>query len=266
MSSMSSESSRAPELRRDSPEPLHEQLAAHLRARIQEEEWPLHHKLPAEPELARTFAVSRGTLRRAIRTLIEEGLLVQVHGRGTFVGATGIEQPIAQQMSSLAQALSASGIRFATRVRDLRIEPPPERIGELLVLPRGDACYRLERLRSTEDGVLALLVNYLPTHLCPELDRNDLEHRSLYAVLEHDYRLTLASARRTFEATAARGSVAEALDVPAGHPVLYLEQVTRLQDDTPIEYSDVWIRGDRLRLTSMLTREENPSAAGQDDR
>ena len=42
--------------------------------------------------------------------------------------------------------------------------------------------------------------------------------------------------------------------VPVGAPVLYLEQVTYLADGRQIEYSDVWIRGDRLKLTSLLTR------------
>jgi len=247
---------RAPTLRRDSPEPLHEQLAAALRARILDEEWPLHFKLPAEPELAAAFGVSRGTLRRAVSTLIGEGLLVQVHGRGTFVGATSVEQPIAQQMTSLAQALAASGIAFTTEVRSLAAAAPPERVASLLGLGASEQAYRLERVRSTGDGPLALLINYLPAALCPQLERHDLAGTSLYEVLEGDYGLTLGSARRTFEAAAARGSVAGALAVPVGHPVLYLEQLTRLDDERPVEYSDVWIRGDRLRLSSTLRRHE----------
>lgn len=41
--------------------------------------------LPPEPRLMEIFAVSRGTLRRAIDDLVREGLLSAEQGRGTFV-------------------------------------------------------------------------------------------------------------------------------------------------------------------------------------
>jgi DNA-binding GntR family transcriptional regulator len=90
---------------------------------------------------------------------------------------------------------------------------------------------------------------------CPDIERVDFTLKSLFGVLEGEYGLVLASGRRTFAAQGAPPVVAEALGVSAGNPVLYLEQVTYLQDATPVEYSDVWIRSDRLKLSSLLTRE-----------
>lgn len=42
-------------------------------------------KMPTELELASQYGVSRVTVRRAVKELAERGLLVVVHGRGTFV-------------------------------------------------------------------------------------------------------------------------------------------------------------------------------------
>ncbi|MEU5862170.1 GntR family transcriptional regulator [Nonomuraea sp. NPDC047529] len=42
-------------------------------------------KMPTELELASQYGVSRVTVRRAVKDLAERGLLVVVHGRGTFV-------------------------------------------------------------------------------------------------------------------------------------------------------------------------------------
>lgn len=42
-------------------------------------------KLPSERELAREFGVSYITMRHSARLLRERGLIISVHGKGTFV-------------------------------------------------------------------------------------------------------------------------------------------------------------------------------------
>ncbi|MEH6781257.1 MAG: UTRA domain-containing protein, partial [Rhodoglobus sp.] len=66
--------------------------------------------------------------------------------------------------------------------------------------------------------------------------------------------LKIAAARRTFSAEAAEENVASHLNLEVGAPVQYLQQVTYLADDRPIEYSDVWIHSGRLQMTSLLSR------------
>ncbi|URN13632.1 GntR family transcriptional regulator [Streptomyces radiopugnans] len=80
-----------PDIKRNVPTAIHAQISEHIRLRIAGGEWPPHYRLKSEPELAQEFGVSRGTVRRALATLIEEGLLRQVRGRGTFVTSTVIE-------------------------------------------------------------------------------------------------------------------------------------------------------------------------------
>ncbi|WP_267882435.1 UTRA domain-containing protein [Streptomyces sp. NRRL F-5065] len=44
------------------------------------------------------------------------------------------------------------------------------------------------------------------------------------------------------------------MDLAEGAPVQYLQQVTYLADDRPVEYSDVWIHSRRLGVTPLLLR------------
>lgn len=67
------------------PTPLYEQLAAVLRHMIQSGEIQPPDLLPSESQLQQTYAVSRGTIRRALDILKAEGLVVTIAGRGTFV-------------------------------------------------------------------------------------------------------------------------------------------------------------------------------------
>lgn len=67
------------------PTPLHEQLAAILRERIKAGDYEPRQVLPSESQLQQEHEVSRGTVRRAMRTLAEEGWTITVQGRGTYV-------------------------------------------------------------------------------------------------------------------------------------------------------------------------------------
>jgi DNA-binding GntR family transcriptional regulator len=67
------------------PRLLWKQVADDLRAEIQSGELPPGAKLPGEAEMAKQYGVSRDTIRRATSALAEDGLLVILHGRGTFV-------------------------------------------------------------------------------------------------------------------------------------------------------------------------------------
>src|SRR5207253_7328580 len=77
-----------------SSEALHAQVAAHVRREVREGFYPRGARLPAEVALARQLGVSRGTVRQALTSLLAEGLLETVAGRGTFV-VDGSSQPSA---------------------------------------------------------------------------------------------------------------------------------------------------------------------------
>lgn len=65
--------------------PRYIQIHNQIKARIEAGEWQSPKRLPAERELSETFKVSRMTLRQAIQTLVDEGLLERKVGSGTYV-------------------------------------------------------------------------------------------------------------------------------------------------------------------------------------
>lgn len=62
---------------------VYRQVADAIDARIKAGRYPV--KLPREREIAKEFGVSYATVRRAMAILRARGLIVSVHGRGTFV-------------------------------------------------------------------------------------------------------------------------------------------------------------------------------------
>lgn len=241
-------------LDRDAPESLHAQISDAIRAKIAEGGWPAHHRLKPEPELAMELGVSRGTLRRALTTLIEQGMLKQVRGKGTFVTDTLIEPAGAQKLSTLSEDFASQGIVLNTTVVSAEEVDPPPVVGSLLRVPTGQRVFRLVRVRATQEHPIALVHNYVRLDAAPGLASVDFTSTTLFGALEGQFQLKIGTARRTFSALSAKGDVARALGLAEGSPVQYLEQLTFLADGSPVEYSDVWINSSELRVVTFLAR------------
>lgn len=241
-------------LDRDLPTPIHAQLSDAMRERIRSGAWPVHHRLTAEPALAVELGVSRGTLRRALATLIEEGLLKQVRGRGTFVTAPVAEPQIATRLRSLTEEFADQGIAWRTELLAAGPDELPGLARVFLDIAAPAPTFRLVRIGHTDDGPAAYLVTHVLVDVAPDLATIDFTTTSLFGALEQDLGLRIGSGRRTFSAVAAPQPVAEALGLAAMSPVQYLQQVTYLSDGRAVEYSDVWLDSSRLRITAHLTR------------
>ena len=76
---------RSERINHRTPRLLWLQVADDLKAMMKSGELGPGDKLPGEAELAELYGVSRDTVRRATQELAGEGLIVILHGRGTFV-------------------------------------------------------------------------------------------------------------------------------------------------------------------------------------
>lgn len=239
------------------PEPYYQQIVRWMVQAIDTGAWAEHYKLPAEPVLARTLNVSRGTLRRAMTDMILSGRLTQIHGKGTFVAAGGrVEQQLAGGLVSVAEELDQTRTPFETEVLEQAMIPPTQRVASLLGLAQGEWVFFLKRVRKVRGKPLILFHNYVAARRCPQIVQTDFTAHRLFHVLEARFGLELDWGSRTFEAQAARPEAARLLEIDPGDPVLYLEQVVYLREGAPIEMSDVWFRGDSFRLAATVKRHE----------
>jgi GntR family transcriptional regulator len=69
----------------DSATPVYVQVAQILRSRIEAGELLPDRPVPSESQLQQELGVARGTARKAIALLREQGLVVTVRGRGSYV-------------------------------------------------------------------------------------------------------------------------------------------------------------------------------------
>ena len=86
-----------------STSPRYRQIEDYLLERIRSGEFPVHHQIPPEEQLARDFGVSRMTANKAIRDLVQKGFLVRQAGQGTFVTDRKIESSLLEVLNIAAE-------------------------------------------------------------------------------------------------------------------------------------------------------------------
>lgn len=67
------------------PVPLSRQLADVLRDKIKTGELEPGRPIPSQRSLVQEYGLARGTVARAVTSLVEEGLVVIVPGKGAYV-------------------------------------------------------------------------------------------------------------------------------------------------------------------------------------
>ncbi|MEV7277278.1 GntR family transcriptional regulator [Streptomyces sp. NPDC093111] len=233
---------------RASPVPLYFQLAGQLQAAIETGALTPGTLLGNEIDLATRLGLSRPTVRQAIRSLVDKGLLVRRRGIGTQVVHSSVRRPL--ELSSLYDDLEASGQRPATRVLADRLEPAGPRAAAALGVAEGTEVRYLERLRSAHGEPLALLRNHLPAGLLAA-DAEGVAATGLYRLLRAAG-LTLHSARQTVGARAAEPAEAEPLGERPGAPLLTMERVTSDATGRAVEFGSHLYRASRYSFEFQL--------------
>ena len=240
-------------LLRNSQVPPHTQITEALRLQIQCAELKVGENFPSERELAERFGVSRMTVRQALRHLRQENLIYHERGVGTFVSNRKLDVHT-RNLSGFSEEMISLGLVPSSRVLQLGRESADEAIADDLDFAVGTEVFHLERLRLADDEPMAFESTYLPSALCPELDKIDLTVNSLYKVLVENYNLQMHHAAEILEAAAADRFTARQLGIKTGAPVLVVHRVVFTESNQPIESAHTTYRADRYRATFHLSK------------
>ncbi|MEU9981044.1 GntR family transcriptional regulator [Streptomyces sp. NPDC050856] len=233
---------------RTSPVPLYFQLSQQLEAAIEHGALTPGSLLGNEIELAGRLGLSRPTVRQAIQSLVEKGLLVRRRGVGTQVVHSQVKRPL--ELSSLYDDLEAAGQRPATVVLANRVEPATAEVAAVLGVPEGSDVRFLERLRSAHDEPMARLRNHLPLGLL-DPGTEQLEATGLYRMMR-GAGVTLHSARQRVGARAATGAEADLLGEEEGAPLLTMERTTFDDTGRAVEFGSHVYRASRYAFEFQL--------------
>jgi GntR family transcriptional regulator len=207
-----------------------------LRQRIDQGTFPPGTRLPSEPDLAAEFQVSRATLREALRTLENEGLLRRRRGSGTYVAELPRVANSVDLNFGVTEAITSAGMRAGIAHGRHWTEPASAAEAARLELEPGSDVLVVERVRTAEGRPVVLSRDIFPSRLVADRPEvvDEMLVRSIYDVLERDLGIVIHHGVAKFRPVRADHAVASRLGIPRGELLLYMWQVDYAEDGAAV--------------------------------
>lgn len=145
-------------------------------------------KLPPENELGVKLGVSRVTVRRALDELEREGIVIRIHGRGTFVNPEALKiQVNLMPGEEFTRLIEKCGYQASFEIKDIRRKKPDQKTAQLLGMEPGEEIYEIEKLYFADKHPAIISIDSFACSLIGiELTKEVMERKSVFDIL-HQY-------------------------------------------------------------------------------
>lgn len=232
-------------------EPAYQRIRKDLLQKVESGFYKHGEFIPSEQMLCDFYNVSRTTIRTAVNSLVEDGYMTIVRGKGTKVTSTILRCRMSNVMS-FTDALNQQGMK--TSMQEVRIKKlkPAIEICEKLDIAEDEEIYEIYRVRSADDEPISIHYSYIPCKYIPDYNLEFFRKiQSLYRVLEELYSIFIHVSEDNISALKASREEAKVLRLNINDPVLFIERSAYDINNRIIEYSKTSIRGDRY--SQMIT-------------
>ena len=221
--------------------PRYLQLYRHLSTVIRAGQLEPDGQLPPERDLAELAQVSRVTVRKAVAQLVNDGLVEQRRGAGSFVRAQGpkLEQSLSR-LTSFTEYMLARGKTSTSQVLTRGHFAPTPDESMALGIASSDKVARIERLRHADGIPMAIERSSLPADILPNPERVET---SLYTILREDGGAPVRAIQRITAINLAAYE-AQLLNLAEGAAALRIDRTGYLASGRPIEFTRGLYRSD----------------------
>lgn len=216
-------------------------------------------QLISERTLAEEFNTSRTTIRKAIDSLCNQGLLISLHGKGTFIKNIK-DLRYSQSLYSVtrcAQYYKEQNMDPIIDVLDKEIVKANVLTASYLKIEKGAPVLRIRKLFRANRYIFNLTDSFVSMELFPNLKSHDFAV-PICEVLRAKYGAVPRRTENTLEAILPPADVSEKLKISASTPILLFEAITTGIVNgkmVPLEYYKTYHRTDSLRFSFVQEHE-----------
>jgi len=203
--------------------------------------------LPSENELCRIYGMTRPTVRQALSTMANDGLIRKYQGKGSIV----------HQMPRDIGILSVSGTTSAVGDRNLKtkiikkpvlIPWPGNFMFPVSELENESGCIYMERLRLLEDVPIFYDISYIGNINLPRITSRQFENRSLFQILRDSYLVEIRGGEQRIKAIPANSKISRFLKLEKNQPVLHLERKMETNISGLFIYSSIFCNTEKYSI------------------
>jgi DNA-binding GntR family transcriptional regulator len=198
-------------------------------------------RLPSESKLCEQYGVSRVTVRAAIRSLQEAGIVTVRHGFGSTVLPGGTIHSGLDELCSFETFARASNTSIDTTDVEVTEGPADEALAGEFDLPVGTPLLTITRNKLHDGQSLGLIIDVLPQGVLPfETVVREFSDSVLDILLSHT-EVGVEYSDCEIMPMVLDASLARRVGVARGTPVLYMEEHTRALDGRVVNLSRAWL-------------------------
>lgn len=232
-------------------------VAQDLKDRIYAGEFTQKLKLPDERSLAETYQVSRSSIKRALTTLAQQGIIFKKRGSGTFVNPLYLKnQSIfhyeGSNLGVTDSFRSSEGHAPTIELLDFSVVTPTPEQQRVLFLNDEERVYRVQRLRRLNGVPFMIEDGYIPVKILPELT----EQTAQASIFNYVQQLKKQVVTKSFMTVMAQPSTERdqtLLELAVNEPVGIMEGIFFLDDGTPMEFSTMRLHYKYLHYNAFVS-------------
>lgn len=227
--------------------PQYRKLYEVLRRHIQEGIYREGDLLPSENELCRLYGMTRPTVRQALGTLANDGLIIKHQGKGSIVHNLPSEIGILS-VSGTTSALGDRNLRTRIIVKPVIIQWPDDFMFLLSDLEKESGCIYMERLRLLDNIPIFYDISYIANINLPRITARKFEDKSLFGILRDNYQVEIKGGEQRIKAISASSKTGSFLNLKKNQPVLHLER--KLETNVPglFLYSSIYCNTEKYSI------------------
>ncbi|WP_347268442.1 GntR family transcriptional regulator [Paracoccus sp. (in: a-proteobacteria)] len=218
-------------------------IKADILRRISDGEWPPGARLPNELALASEFGAARATVSRAMRELVDDGIVERKRKAGSRVRPVPLRQ-VRLDVPLVRVEVEARGSIYRYALVASSVAPAPAWLRARLGLDAGNQMRHLQCLHLSDGLPYQLEERWINLAVVPQAREADFSATGPSEWLSRH--MPFSNIELGFSATAADAEQARHLGCALGDPLFRIERQT-LWQDRPITFvSLVYHRGHRL--------------------
>lgn len=226
--------------------PIYLQLREVVRTKIEDGEYLPGTAIPSENELAETYGINRLTVRSAIDTLVNEGMLKRVQGKGVYVVGDKVDRDL-ETLGGFTQTMRGKNTTPTIKVLIKVLRKAGDEYSHVFGIQPDDELYYIKRICYADNAPISLEEILIPKTVVPKLEGIDLSVFSIYEVYDF-YGIHLKRALQTLDLVSLEPKDARMLGIDSNLAVLLFECTSYDDNERIIEFTRTYTRGDKCNF------------------